>query len=698
MALGRTSSRSWLRRWRRQVLAAGAAGLLLGAVGYGVGAAGSSRAFTADVALRVDLSRPLPAVPGSEAAASSGSALEQFRSLLTSGPVLERAAAALAASGALPAPGAVPAAAAVRGWIASRADPRTGTIVVTVRHADQGLVALLVDTLAAVYEGFACDPRVLEEASRQRAEAASRRDRAEADLRAAEAALRGAWPQPLDSLAVARRAAAEQLDSAAAELDLLAAELDAASAALAALSAGDEPSWTVLRRAMQVPAGERCAELAYRLNELRLDREALLVRHMEHDPSVQDVDREMAATTGALAAELQRYVAAVQREVDAARQRRAQARAEHDRLAAALLEVQQRAAAVEARRQALAEVEAGYRQAVEDEERALAGPVTVVARTHRPGRAAADRRPLWWALAGALAGIVAGAGASVAAGLARSRAGAAGRRRAEGPRSAWRRGMADCLLAVCVAGLVWQMTRVDRLAWSEASRGAAAAGREPGAAGHLAAGTEPATQPAPPAPPAPPLPRASGDAAVVASGREEGSGPVSLPDAAPTPAGRSSAAPAGAGPGAGPFAVRVAAYAAGSPWAARWLDSLRAAAYPAFLAPVESGDGGALMRLLVGAYATETAARAVGEGLRQQGLIEGYAVMRLPYALAWPPDAAAGAATAAAPAPLAPYAYEVTDSGGGTRRLVGAFASEKEARAFAARLAVAGTAVVVVRR
>jgi cell division septation protein DedD len=148
-----------------------------------------------------------------------------------------------------------------------------------------------------------------------------------------------------------------------------------------------------------------------------------------------------------------------------------------------------------------------------------------------------------------------------------------------------------------------------------------------------------------------------------------------------------------------PYALRIAAYAPGSSWAGRALRRLRAGAEGAFLVPAVVA-GQRLERLLVGSFATSEEAEEHGRVLRQRGLVEEYAVMRLAYAveLGRYPDRARAAEALAQLADAGRTAYLQEGPDGSIRLLAGAFASEEEARAYtSAAPAVAGQGRVAAR-
>ncbi|MBI2504958.1 MAG: polysaccharide biosynthesis tyrosine autokinase [Candidatus Latescibacteria bacterium] len=104
--------------------------------------------------------------------------------------------------------------------------------------------------------------------------------------------------------------------------------------------------------------------------------------------------------------------------------------------------------------------------------------------------------------------------------------------------------------------------------------------------------------------------------------------PVPAPPAKTARSATPSSAQAGAKPQ--PYVIHVASYPPDSQWAPRTLQRLRAKNLEAFLSPVVV-KGQPYRRLLVGSFSSSAAARRRAGQLQQQGLLEKYKVLRLPY-------------------------------------------------------------------
>jgi capsular exopolysaccharide synthesis family protein len=156
------------------------------------------------------------------------------------------------------------------------------------------------------------------------------------------------------------------------------------------------------------------------------------------------------------------------------------------------------------------------------------------------------------------------------------------------------------------------------------------------------------------------------------------------PPAAPTEeAGRRAAATPAARAGAQPYAIHVASYPPDSKWEQRTLEHLRSRKLEAFLSPVVV-KGQPYRRLLVGSFSSANEAHRRARQLQQQGLLEKYKVLRLPYAVevAGSSTLAQARATLQELGPRGEGAYVQPIPEAGARVLAGAFESAEAAQRF----------------
>ena len=138
------------------------------------------------------------------------------------------------------------------------------------------------------------------------------------------------------------------------------------------------------------------------------------------------------------------------------------------------------------------------------------------------------------------------------------------------------------------------------------------------------------------------------------------------------------------------YAVRVASYPPGSRWASRSMSRLRQAGEMAYFSPVES-RGQVFERLLIGRFESWDQAYGHARNLQDEGTIEEFSVLRLPYSLEAGRFSSREAAEEVALAldRVGRYAHVVGAPGGFAVR-AGAFASAGEAEALRPQLAGAG--------
>lgn len=202
----------------------------------------------------------------------------------------------------------------------------------------------------------------------------------------------------------------------------------------------------------------------------------------------------------------------------------------------------------------------------------------------------------------------------------------------------------------------------------------------PGAADGIAAADilRPLIQvrPVPPAPRAAPAPPIGGAAQPAPGGAER-------PEATAGPA---------------PFALQIASFET-SAKALKETRRLRTAGYPAFTLPNVSPEGLKVRRIYLGRYRSAAEAREAAAALKARGVIEGFAVHRLPFALDLvPPDEPEVAKALRERSETLGYLPEEVREGPERRWRLQAFWTRQEAAVVAADLAALGASPAVVER
>ncbi len=159
--------------------------------------------------------------------------------------------------------------------------------------------------------------------------------------------------------------------------------------------------------------------------------------------------------------------------------------------------------------------------------------------------------------------------------------------------------------------------------------------------------------------------------------------PEPEPRAEEAPAPRPKAAAPTGRSGPQPYVIHVASYPPDSKWAPRTLDQLRARDLAAFLSPVVV-KGQPYRRLLLGSFSSANEARRQAKQLQQQGVLEKYKILRLPYAVELAGGSAAGQARDSLKAlgANAQLAYVQPLTGTTARVLAGAFEDAQAAERF----------------
>jgi polysaccharide biosynthesis transport protein len=144
-----------------------------------------------------------------------------------------------------------------------------------------------------------------------------------------------------------------------------------------------------------------------------------------------------------------------------------------------------------------------------------------------------------------------------------------------------------------------------------------------------------------------------------------------------------------------PYALRIASYAEGSTWSLKVLAKLRLSGLQAFLQPVKV-EGQEMVRLYYGSFYDWDSAFEDGRRRQDEGLIEEFMIVRLPYTITVDVAVSSPAVidTAKTELPLSdPLLYE---QGGQVRRLAaGAFAEFAAAERFLAERPLPGGRVVM---
>ncbi|MBM3279462.1 MAG: AAA family ATPase [Candidatus Handelsmanbacteria bacterium] len=173
--------------------------------------------------------------------------------------------------------------------------------------------------------------------------------------------------------------------------------------------------------------------------------------------------------------------------------------------------------------------------------------------------------------------------------------------------------------------------------------------------------------------------------------------PAEAPTAqAPAPEAEEPPPPARVAPRTGPqpYAIHVASYPPDSKWAPRTLAQLRARNLDAFFSPVVV-KGQPYRRLLVGSFSSANEARRRGRQLQEQGVLEKYRVLRLPYAVELSDGESAAQAHSSLRelGPKEALAYVQPLSESAVRVLAGAFENAAAAQHFLEREAGGGRVV-----
>jgi len=133
-----------------------------------------------------------------------------------------------------------------------------------------------------------------------------------------------------------------------------------------------------------------------------------------------------------------------------------------------------------------------------------------------------------------------------------------------------------------------------------------------------------------------------------------------------------------------PYSIRTASYEPSSNWALRSLRRLRQDGEMAFLSPVVV-RGRTLERLLIGSFASGDAAHSYARQLQQEGKIEDFSVLRLPYTVQLQTFSDRDQVQIAVGNSPGDGVFSYTQALGDNsyRLAIGAFATEEEARRYA---------------
>lgn len=147
-----------------------------------------------------------------------------------------------------------------------------------------------------------------------------------------------------------------------------------------------------------------------------------------------------------------------------------------------------------------------------------------------------------------------------------------------------------------------------------------------------------------------------------------------------------------------PFSLLVSSFEVPS-YALKETRRLRVAGYPAFTLPAVIPEGLKVRRVYVGRYQTAAEARAAGATLMAGGILDEFAVQRLPFAIELaPPNGPEAARALREKCEALGYLPEEVGGGKSRRWLLQAFPTRQEADAVAAALAAPGIAPTVVER
>ena len=215
----------------------------------------------------------------------------------------------------------------------------------------------------------------------------------------------------------------------------------------------------------------------------------------------------------------------------------------------------------------------------------------------------------------------------------------------------------------------------------------------PPRAAEIPSAARPATEPAdPPAEPsAPPLAQVR----PVPPARPATPAPP-VAEAAQAPPGSAEQPEAKSGPA--PFALQISSFEIPAS-ALKETRRLRGAGHPVFTLPTVSPEGLKVRRVYFGAYRSAAEAREAAAALKARGVIEDFAVHRLPFAIELaPPDEPEVARALREKCEALGYLPEETGEEADRRWRLQAFRTRQEAAAVAADLAALGAAPAVVER
>ncbi len=285
--------------------------------------------FRAAAKVQINTTQSLTALYLQNTSYSTGDPLETQRAIVTSYPVLHQAGERL---GLLSGPDTAQVVLDLQRRVSTRQDGYTNIIVIEAKAPDPAAARELANMVARVYQTHDDEIRS-QQAVRNRAFVEEQRQKARQSLADAEEAVRR-YRQ--DSDLVSLDAQASVMLGQITETDRQVTTLEAGQRDLDAILHEIAAAGTLSERSMQGAqrnqVGETFLALGQQLNQLRLERDGLLVQFTPDHPQVQQVQAKVDQLVRSMTEELRQRRLALEREAQTARDRLAQLRADYNQL------------------------------------------------------------------------------------------------------------------------------------------------------------------------------------------------------------------------------------------------------------------------------------------------------------------------------------------------------------------------------
>jgi capsular exopolysaccharide synthesis family protein len=285
--------------------------------------------FRAAAKVQINTTQSLTALYLQSASYNTGDPLETQRAIVTSYPVLHQAGERL---GLLAGPDTAQVVLDLQRRVTTRQEGYTNIIVIEAKAPDPGAARELANTVARVYQTHDDEIRS-QQAVRNRAFVEEQRQKARQSLADAEEAVRR-YRQESDLVSL--DAQASVMLGQITETDRQVTNLEAGQRDLEAILHEIAAAGTLSERSMQGAqrnqVGETFLALGQQLNQLRLERDGLLVQFTADHPQVQQVQAKVDQLVRSMTEELRQRRLALEREAQTARDRLVQLRGDYNQL------------------------------------------------------------------------------------------------------------------------------------------------------------------------------------------------------------------------------------------------------------------------------------------------------------------------------------------------------------------------------